>query len=203
MSVLEAAEFLHVSTPKSWVEQASNRQPLLLIDHANCERKAASSALSMIYRYEEQCDFAVQLSKIVREEMRHFEQVHALLKTLEIEYVYLSPSKYARALHSYAREHNPTKFDDLLIASIIEARSYERFELLEEVLEGRVAKLYGKLKESEHRHFLAYLHMALRLEEETVINARVQELLSHEVTLITSFDDQFRFHSGDPVGTTG
>ncbi|MXZ55085.1 MAG: tRNA-(ms[2]io[6]A)-hydroxylase [Gammaproteobacteria bacterium] len=203
MAVLEVAEFLHVSTPTSWVEQASKLQPLLLIDHANCERKAASSALSMIYRYEEQCDFAVQLSRIVREEMRHFEQVHALLKTLQIEYVHLSPSKYARALHSYAREHSPTKFDDLLIASIIEARSYERFELLEEVLIGRVAKLYGKLKDSEHRHFLAYLDLARRLEEERVITARVQDLLNHEAQLITRFDDQFRFHSGDPVDTTG
>ncbi len=203
MAALEAAEFLHVSTPKSWVGQASNCQPLLLIDHANCERKAASSALSMIYRYEERCDFAVQLSRIVREEMRHFEQVHALLKTLQIEYVHLSPSKYARALHSYAREHSPTKFDDLLIASIIEARSYERFELLEEVLEGRVAKLYGRLKESEQRHFLAYLDMAVRLEEETVINVRVQELLNQEAQLITHFDDQFRFHSGDPGDTKG
>ena len=193
------AEFLHVSTPKSWVAHATNCQPMLLIDHANCERKAASSALSMIYRYEERCDFAVQLSRIVREEMRHFEQVHALLKTLQIEYVHLSPSKYARALHRFAREHSSTKFDDLLIASIIEARSYERFELLEEVLEGRVAKLYSRLKESEHRHFLTYLDLALRLQEERVIELRVQELLKHEAQLITRFDDQLRFHSGDPV----
>lgn len=203
MAVLEVAEFLHVSTPESWVTHASNCQPVLLIDHANCERKAASSALSMIYRYEERCDFAVQLSRIVREEMRHFEQVHALLKILQIEYVRLSPSKYARALHGYAREHSPTKFDDLLIAAIIEARSYERFELLEEVLKGRVAKLYGRLKESEHRHFLAYLDLAARLEEEIVINARVQDLLNHEAQLITRFDDRFRFHSGDPAYTTG
>lgn len=203
MAVLEVAEFLHVSTPESWVIHASICQPVLLIDHANCERKAASSALSMIYRYEERCDFAVQLSKIVREEMRHFEQVHALLENLQIEYVHLSPSRYARALHGYAREHNPTKFDDLLIASIIEARSYERFELLEEVLEGRIAKLYGKLKESEHRHFLAYLDLARRLEEEKVITVRVQELLNHEAQLITRFDDQFRFHSGDPGDATG
>lgn len=202
MAVLEAAEFLHVSTPESWVIRASECERVLLVDHANCERKAASSALSMIYRYEERCDFAVQLSRIVREEMRHFEQVHALLKTLEIEYAHLSPSKYARALHSYAREHRSTKFDDLLIASIIEARSYERFELLEEVLEGRVAKLYESLKESEHRHFLAYLDMAFCLEEQTVVNARVQELLSREAQLITRFDDQFRFHSGDPGDTT-
>ena len=197
------AEFLHVDTPASWVIQASNCQPTLLIDHTNCERKAASSALSMIYRYEQRCDFAVTLSTIVREEMLHFEQMLRLLKELQIEYVHLSPSRYARALHHYAREHSSTKFDDLLIASIIEARSFERFELLEEALDGRVAKLYSKLKESEHRHFLAYLDMAGQLGEETVINARVHELLVHEAQLITSFDDQFRFHSGDPDDTPG
>ena len=199
MAALEVVEFLHVCTPESWVAYASQNQRLLLIDHANCERKAASSALSMIYRYGERSDFAVQLSKIVREEMRHFEQVHALMQTLQIENVHLSPSKYARALHLYARENKPTKFDDLLIASIIEARSYERFELLEAVLEGKVAKLYSKLKESEHRHFLTYVDLAKELADKPVINERIKELLQYESKLITRFDDRFRFHSGDPV----
>lgn len=157
----------------------------------------------MIYRYGERSDFAVQLSKIVREEMRHFEQVHALMQTLQIEYIHLSPSKYARALHRHARENDPSKIDDLLIASIIEARSYERFELLEVVLEGRVAKLYSKLKESEHRHFLTYLDLAKELADEPVINERIQEILQYEAHLITRFDDRFRFHSGDPVKVEG
>ena len=196
-------EFLHVRTPESWVAHATKFQSTLLIDHANCERKAASSALSMIYRYGDRCDFAVQLSKIVREEMRHFEQVHSLMQNLQIEYQRLSPSKYAGALHRYSRENRPAEFDDLLIASIIEARSYERFELLQEVLEGRVAKLYGKLKESEHRHFLTYLDLAKQIDEESVIYARVQELLCYEAKLISRFDDQFRFHSGDPSNTAG
>ncbi|MYF38762.1 MAG: tRNA-(ms[2]io[6]A)-hydroxylase [Gammaproteobacteria bacterium] len=190
-------------TPESWVVHAAQSQQLLLVDHANCERKAASSALSMIYRYGERSKFSVQLSRIVREEMRHFEQVHALMQTLQIEYVHLSPSKYAREMHVYARENKPTKIDDLLIASIIEARSYERFERLEVVLEGKVAKLYSKLKESEHRHFLTYLDLAKKIDEETAINARIQELLQYEAQLITRFDDRFRFHSGDPVKAEG
>ena len=135
--------------------------------------------------------------------MRHFEQVLALMQKLAVEFVHLTPSKYASALHTYARERKPTKFDDLLIASIIEARSYERFELLEGVLEGRVAKLYRKLKESEHRHFLTYLHLASTIDEETAVNSRLLELLQHEAQLITRFDDRFRFHSGDPGDTTG
>lgn len=203
MTALEVGEFLLVQTPKSWVSRALTHQQILLIDHANCERKAASSALSMIYRYASRSEFAVQLSRIVREEMRHFEQVHALMRKLQIEYVHLSPSKYAKALHTHARENRPTKFDDLLLASIIEARSYERFELLEEVLEGRVAKLYCKLKESEHRHFLTYLDLATKIEEDAVIDARVQELLECEAQLVTRFDDRFRFHSGDPINTSG
>ena len=201
MTALEVGEFLRVRTPNSWVSHALKCQQVLLIDHANCERKAASSALSMIYRYTSRCDFAVQLSRIVREEMRHFERVHALMQKLRIEYVHMTPGKYAKSLHTYARENSPTKFDDLVIASIIEARSYERFELLEGVLEGRIAKLYSKLKESEHRHFLTYLDLATQLDEEAVIDARVQELLKYEAQLIVRFDDRFRFHSGDPVNS--
>lgn len=171
---------------------------LLLIDHANCERKAASSALSMIYRYAEWSDFAIQLSRIVREEMRHFEQVLMLLRHLQIEYKLISPSRYAKGLHQFAKENSPSKIDDLLIASIIEARSYERFELLQDALDGRTADLYGKLKESEHRHFLTYLDLAEQLEVEAVIHSRVHVLLQCEAKLISGFDNQFRFHSGDP-----
>ena len=199
MATLEVAEFLHVITPGSWVLRALECQQTLLIDHANCERKAASSALSMIYRYDDRRDFGVQFSRIVREEMRHFEQVHALMQDLQIEYVRLSPSKYAQSLHRFTRENNPAQFDDLLIATIIEARSYERFELLQRVLDGKIAKLYRKLQDSEYRHYLTYLNLAEQLESEEAINTRIQELLRYEAKLIVDFDDQFRFHSGDPA----
>lgn len=198
MIALEVMDFLHVATPASWVSYAKENQSTLLIDHANCERKAASSALSMIYRYGARSEFALRLSKIVREEMRHFEQVHSLIRDLQIEYVHLSPSKYAQGLHRFSRK-NPMTVDDLLIASIIEARSYERFELLQSVLEGTIASLYGKLKASEYRHFLAYLEIAEFLESKKLVFERVQEILHFESRLITGYDDQFRFHSGDPA----
>ena len=200
MSALEVGEFLHVLTPDSWVANAVEYQSILLIDHANCERKAASSALSMIYRYGDRCEFALQLSKIVREEMRHFEQVRALMLDLHIEYVHLSPSKYARTLHKHTREQNPSKIDDLLVAAIIEARSYERFELLQRVLDGKIAKLYQKLQESEYRHFITYLDLAKQVIQEATVRRRVQEILQYEAHLISGLDNQFRFHSGDPIG---
>lgn len=152
----------------------------------------------MIYRYGTRSNFAVQLSRIVREEMRHFEQVMKLIQQLQIEYQLISPSRYAQGLHQYAKENDPSKIDDLVIASIIEARSYERFELLQEALEGKIADLYSKLKESEHRHFLTYLDLAQQIESETEIHKRAQKLLECEAKLIAEYDDQFRFHSGDP-----
>ena len=152
----------------------------------------------MIYRYSEWSNFAVQLSRIVREEMRHFEQVLQLIQQLQFEHKLISSSRYAKGLHQYAKEHNPSKVDDLVIASIIEARSYERFELLQDALEGRIADLYSKLKESEYRHFLTYLDLAKQIERESEIDKRVQVLLECEAKLITGYDSQFRFHSGDP-----
>lgn len=130
--------------------------------------------------------------------MRHFEQVLKLIQQLQIEYKLISPSRYAKGLHQFAKENNPSKIDDLVIASIIEARSYERFELLQDVLEGRIADLYRKLKESEYRHFLTYLELAKQIERETKIHKRVQVLLQCEAKLISGYDHQFRFHSGDP-----
>ena len=170
----------------------------LLIDHANCERKAASSALAMSYRYAQHPDYFMEFSRIVREEMRHFEQVLSLLTKLAIKFKDLSASRYASSLHEYAKQTRPTAVDNLLIAAVIEARSYERFTILSSILRPEIAKLYKKLQESERRHYLFYLTVAQHFEELTVIQHRLEQLLDVEAELISSPDREFRFHSGVP-----
>lgn len=192
-------QFLHVVTPQKWCDAAVHNVEVLLIDHANCERKAASSALSMSYRYSHQMSFLHEFSRIVREEMRHFEQMLALIHEQDFQYRVLHASRYASSLHKFSREHTPLYVDELLIAAIIEARSYERLDILGALLEPKVATLYKKLRDSEYRHYLTYIRIAEQLEKSSNIEQRLDRLLDFEADLVTSPDNEFRFHSGVPI----
>ena len=97
--------FLKIDTPKLWAETANIRLPELLIDHANCELKAASTALSFIYRYSSRDDLCYRMSRIAREELRHFEQVKALMKKRNISFEYVKASRYAKSLRECIRNN--------------------------------------------------------------------------------------------------
>ena len=86
----EIKEFLLCETPEEWVQAAIEHQDILLIDHANCEKKAASSAMQLIHRYSENYNLLQKMSRLVREEMRHFEQVTAIMKKRKIKYIFLT-----------------------------------------------------------------------------------------------------------------
>jgi tRNA 2-(methylsulfanyl)-N6-isopentenyladenosine37 hydroxylase len=200
------AEFLTAATPKAWVDEAVQRLPELLQDHANCELKAASTALAFIYRYPERANLVQRMSRLAREELRHFEQVRKTMHTMSLPFQRLSASRYAAALRDTVRPHEPARMVDmLLVAALIEARSCERFALLVPQLPAELAAVYATLLESEARHFELYLDLsqqeARQSSEET--NTRLAILKEVEATLITAPDPQFRFHSGPPVGSAG
>jgi len=194
--------FLGVPTPEAWIDCAVARLPELLIDHANCELKAASTALSFIYRYPERTELCRQMSRLAREELRHFEQVRKIMQGLDVPFQRLSASRYAAALRDEVRSEEPNRLlDSLLVGALIEARSCERFAALSPHLEDELGNFYRGLLASEARHFENYLTLAERETgaEQTVIDARLQTLLGTEAELITRVDEQFRFHSGTPV----
>ena len=87
--------FLRGRTPDRWVENAVGNIPLLLVDHANCEKKAASTALNLMYRYTDHFPLLHKLSRLAREELRHFEQVISLMQKRGIDYVQLTAARYA------------------------------------------------------------------------------------------------------------
>ena len=146
----ELLNFLSCPTPAGWLECAKRNVPLLLIDHANCEKKAASSALQLTYRYIEKPEVLIKVSRLAREEMHHFEQVVALMSARNITYTYLSASRYAGELKRCARPEEPGRLiDTLLIGAIIEARSCERFEALASVLDKEIGFFYLSLHKSE------------------------------------------------------
>ena len=197
---MEIKTFLLCDTPAEWVGAVAHHLPTLLIDHANCEKKAASTALNLMYRYVEHPALLMRLSKLAREELRHFEQVLGIMKARGIEYVPVSSARYAGELRSMVRHGEPERLIDLLIVSaIVEARSCERFEALIPVLDDELAGFYTSLLKAEARHFRVYLDFAQEIAGEGDLGPRIGEFLARERELIESCDTDFRFHSGVPA----
>ena len=192
--------FLPCATPPAWIERAREQTDILLVDHANCEKKAASTALNLMYRYVEHPALLDRLSRLAREELRHFEQVIAIMRRRGIDYPQLSAARYAGALRSAVRTHEPGRLvDTLLVGAVIEARSCERFAALLPVLDAELAAFYGSLLRSESRHFTDYLRLAEQLGSKQEVARRLPVLLERERTLIESPDSELRFHSGVPA----
>lgn len=190
--------FLRISTPQAWLDAALHDQETLLIDHANCEKKAAGTALSLMYRYLQYPDLLQKLSRLAREELRHFEQVLAIMQKRGIDYKTLTASRYAQRLRKAVRTHEPAKLIDTLITgAIIEARSCERFAAIYPHLDTELSTFYYKLLSSEARHYQLYLDYAKKVAVKD-IQARINHFLDIENELITSQDTEFRFHSGCP-----
>jgi len=189
-----------VPTPDSWLRQAASDLPTLLIDHANCEKKAASTALNLMYRYVEYPALLQALSKLAREELRHFEQVLGIMAARGIVYEQMTSARYAGEMRRLVQTHEPNRLIDLLVMSaVIEARSCERFGRLCDVLDADLASFYGSLLNSEKRHFLSYLNFANEIAaNEAEVAARLSVFLAADAALITAPDEQFRFHSGAP-----
>ena len=191
--------FLKGETPSVWYKAASTNIPCLLIDHANCEKKAASAALGLMYKYIEHGDLLQKLSRLAREELRHFEQVLELMTARNVDYEFLSASDYAKRLREEVRTSEPGRLVDLLICgAIVEARSCERFFGLSKIMPIDVSSLYSKLLNSEARHFEDYLEMACNFSSFLEVQERASCFLDKEWALITSPDPKFRFHSGLP-----
>jgi tRNA-(ms[2]io[6]A)-hydroxylase len=192
-------KFLRCETPDQWLRSALDNQDILLIDHANCEKKAASTALNMMYRYVDKHDLLLKMSKLAREELRHFEQVIGIMKKRDVEYIQLTSARYAGGMREGMRTHEPAKLiDSLIIGAFIEARSCERFAKLAPYLDKELSDFYNSLLKSESRHFEDYLALAKRHSDEP-IEPRVEYYAELERALIEQPDDEFRFHSGPMV----
>lgn len=197
MSPIEA--FLPCLTPPAWVEWALLHPDILLIDHANCEKKAASTALNLMYRYTDKPRLLHMLSRLAREELRHFEQVIAIMEKRGVHYDHLSASRYAGELRGQVRSHEPARLvDTLLVGALIEARSCERFYALAPHLDDELRVFYESLLRSESRHFMDYLALAQSYCDEAELAQRLQALKACEAALIETEDPEFRFHSGVP-----
>ena len=189
---------LAAPTPRAWVDAAVEHWRAVLVDHANCEKKAASTALALIFSYPEDHRLCLALSKLAREELRHFEQVQRMMNSLDVVFVRQKPGRYAAGLRARLRTSaGERKLDLLLAGALIEARSCERFRLLAPRLRAPLAAFYQKLGESEARHFELYFDFA-RAHAPESWEGRLAVLARHEAELATAPDPELRFHSGSP-----
>ncbi len=193
-------EFLGARTTQAWVDAALADLPLIIQDHANCEKKAAGTAMNLIFRYEFSYDLQRKLAQLIREEMLHYEQVLGIMNERGQAWKYLSAGRYAKGMLKHKRTYEPAAMVDvLIIGAFIEARSCERFAALAEVInDKRLAKYYRYLLKSESRHFEDYLALAQSLAEDS-IDERVAFFKEVEAELISSPDTELRFHSGNPA----
>ena len=197
--------WLKAPTSWSWVEQANACPMEVLIDHAHCERKAAGSAVQMMFRYLCEPGLGEVLSPLAREELEHFEQVLVVIKARGRYLEPLPSPGYGAELAKHIRKAEPHRMlDSFLVAGLSEARSHERMALLaEHSPDSELRQLYGDLLTSEARHFGLYWTLAESRWSREVIKPRLEELAAHESRALDGkLDDprDVRMHS---VGIQG
>ncbi|MCA9680587.1 MAG: tRNA-(ms[2]io[6]A)-hydroxylase [Myxococcales bacterium] len=202
---------LHLASTSDagWARRALANVDLLLLDHAHCEKKAASTAMGMLFRYPEHPQLLVPMSELAREELRHFEQVVALIRRRGGEFTRLEPSPYAARLMTAVRKLPGARLlDTLLCCSLIEARSCERMQLLARALaeagaddpqhpEHEIFALYDGLLASEARHHATYVELARECLgiDEASLQQRLHALALHEAEILRQAPSELRMHN--------
>ena len=192
-------DFLGCSTPQAWIDEAIKDIPLLLQDHANCEKKAASTAMNLLFRYNDKQDLQEWLAQLAREELLHYEQVMEIMTKRGLRYTPITNARYAGSLRKHVRTYEPQHLIDILIiGAFVEARSCERFAAIAPFLDEELKRFYTFLLKSEARHFEYYLSLAERYSTEP-ITERIAFFRDKEAELILAPDTEIRFHSGVPA----
>lgn len=188
---------------EAWVQAALADLPTLLIDHAHCEKKAASTAIRFLFKYPDWPRLVSAMSKLAREELVHFDRVLGELRARQVPFRGLGSANYAQALFAHARPTEPQRrVDEMLCCALIEARSHERFVRLQAALAAsetaenrRLAAFYDDLAAAEARHGGLYVELA----EEAAggdVSARLAELAAREAAIVHRPDQPLRMHAG-------
>ena len=183
---------LAIATDDAWIEAALADVDALLVDHAHCEMKAASNALSLIVRHGDRPELIAVLSQLAEEEIAHFRRVHALLVERGIPLGTPPIDPYAAQLRK-AIPGPATLVDRLLVAALIEARSCERFRLLSERAEDAALRaFYAELVVAEAGHYRVFLDLAISEGardgvEASTVRARMKHLTAEEGNIVARF----------------
>ena len=184
------------ATDPGWADAAAQRLDEVLLDHAHCEKKAASTAINLIFRYQHDPGLMRPLSELAREELEHFERVLGWLSERGVAFGPQVPSAYASRLHAAVRRDEPHRLlDTLLCCSLIEARSCERMKLLAGALPEPLASRYTELLASEARHHALYVDLAIERFGRDATLERLAALSAHESEVVRTQPVEGRLHS--------
>lgn len=190
-------EFLPCITPDRWLENALDNPVLLLLDHANCEKKAASSALHLIYRCIDNVDVMESMSQLVETEMQNFQSLVRIIKARKLDCIPLTASRYALGLRDHMSGNDNLKLIDLLVVSaFMHGRAFERFSRLLPYIDLELESFYVSFVKTQENHFNKYFNIAKSLSDEETLVSRVDHFASYEKNLIERPDSEFRVYSG-------
>jgi tRNA 2-(methylsulfanyl)-N6-isopentenyladenosine37 hydroxylase len=189
---------LKLPTDPRWVDIAEKNIEEILIDHAFCEQKAASTAISLIVTYPELSDLVTEMAALAREEMAHFEMVHKRLLDRGLTLGRERKDHYVAAINAFfpkSGDRMARLVHRLLIAALIEARSCERFKVLsEKISDPELAKFYRSLMASEANHYTLFLKFARQYGNREQVDAKWQALLAFEAEVMLGFNKREFIH---------
>ena len=189
---------LKLPTDPRWVNIAEKNIKDILIDHAFCEQKAASTAISFIVTYPEYSDLVTSMIALVKEEISHFQLVHQ--KILDRGYVLGRERKdnyVLEIMNFFSKNVSREKrlIQRLLIAALIEARSCERFKVLSEnINDQELAKFYKDLMVSEANHYTMFLNFARKYGDRKEVDSMWKNLLLYEAKVISKYGKKSHIH---------
>jgi tRNA-(ms[2]io[6]A)-hydroxylase len=192
---------LKLPTDPRWVNIAERNIEEILIDHAFCEQKAASNAISMIVQYPHLTDLVQAMTAISQEEMEHFDMVHQKLLERGLKLGFERKDPYVNDLADYLKKNKSGGsraehfVNQMLFAAMIEARSCERFKLLsEEINDADLREFYRSLMESEARHYTTFIQFARRYGTGVDVDSRWNDFLEFEASLMDKYGKSESIH---------
>ena len=189
---------LKLSTDPRWVEIASTNIEELLTDHAWCEQKAATNAITLIAYNSEHPELVTELTKICQEEIEHFGQVHEIIKQRGYTLGRERKDHYVNELFRFMKKdgsRNDALVDRLLFSAMIEARSCERFKVLSEnIQDEELGKFYRELMISEAGHYTTFLNFARKYGNKEKVDLRWKEWIAFENELIQNYGKKETVH---------
>lgn len=189
---------LKLPTDPRWANIAEKNVEEILTDHAYCEQKAASTAISLIVHYPEYPELVEAMAALAREEMSHFEMVHKKIVERGLELGRERKDLYVHQIMEFFPKSGDRKerlIHRLLIAALIEARSCERFKVLSENIEDQdLAEFYRRLMVSEANHYTMFLKFAREFGDREKVDPMWQDLLEYEATVMSKLGTKEHIH---------
>lgn len=190
---------LRLPTDPRWVNIAEKNIEEILTDHAYCEQKAASTAISLIVKFPEYPEVVEKMADLAQEEMEHFQRVHEFIQKRGLKLGHERKDEYIHGLLKFFPKGGQDKterlIDKLLFAAMVEARSCERFRVLSEnIQDEELAAFYHELMKSEAGHYSMFLLLAKKYGGEAAVDAKWQAFLDFEGELIAQFGTGEQIH---------